>query len=272
MGNDDQRAYWSGDVGVRWAHMADAIDTTFAEVTDAVLARADLDPSHDVLDVGCGAGALSRAAASQAGQVTGIDISAPMLAVARDRAAPNTRFLEADAETEDLGQERHDRIISRFGVMFFDDTTAAFANLRRATRPGGRLVFAAWGMPEANPWFAIPRRVAEARLGAVESDPDAPGPFRFREPDMIAGWLDAAGWRDVRTEVLEVSLVPPGTLAEVAEFSTRLGGASRVIAHHEADETSRLAVARDIEPEFAAMTGMGGTRVPARINLVTATA
>ena len=272
MNNDEQRAYWSGEVGTRWATLGSVIDTSFAPVTEAIVAEADLTGTQAVLDVGCGGGALTRALAARARQVTGVDVSAPMLATARAAAVPNTRFLEADAQIHASWQDRFDRIVSRFGVMFFADTVAAFANLHRAAAPDGRLIVAAWGPAEANPWFTVPRAAAVARLGPVQDDPDAPGPFRFRDAGRVVDWLSRAGWRDAAATPLDLSLTPPGSPAEVAAFSTRIGGASRVLSAHGADEATRSAVARDLEPAFAAMTGMGGTRVPARINLFTARA
>ena len=162
------------------------------------MARADLQPGARVLDIGIGSGRSTMVAAEavgQAGTVTGVDVAPPFVARSRERAPEGVVLLEADAQTDDLGNAQFDRAISLFGTMFFDDTAAAFANIRRAMVPGGVFTFAAWAPPATNPWLSIGGQVANSVLGppSERPDPNAPGPFRFALPDTALDALSEAG-------------------------------------------------------------------------------
>jgi len=272
MVNETQKAFWGGDVGARWVGMAPFLDATFTPVTRAVAdALGDLSGAV-VLDVGCGAGALSRVLAARAGQVHGIDISPAFLAAARARAPGNADYTLADAETDAMPGAPVDAIASQFGMMFFTDTTAALANLRRAARPGARLAFATWAASEVNPWFSVPRALAVAATGPLYSDPDAPGPMRLRDVDGTVALMRAAGWQEARGRALDIALPQPGTLEQVAYNATRVGGASSVLGHYQADKPTRSAVTGRIAQAFAPWAADGAVHVPARINLFTAVA
>jgi SAM-dependent methyltransferase len=178
--------------------------------------------------------------------VVGADLSAPMLAHARERAAAqglgNVSFVEADAQVADLGGP-YDLVVSRFGVMFFDDPAAAFGNLLRATRVGGALRFVCWQPAARNPWVMVPLKAAEAVLGPqVLPPPDAPGPFAFGDGAKVQRVLAAAGWGDVRVDPWEhpLSLGGGGSLDDAAEFLTRIGPTAR--AMQDASEDLRAAV------------------------------
>jgi SAM-dependent methyltransferase len=161
-----------------------------------------------VLDVGCGCGALSLVAAAQsaARTVVGIDLSESMLERARDRAgeagvADRVSFLAGDAQVIDLGAAGFDAVISRFGVMFFDDPGAAFRNLARLTRPAGGLAFVCWAPQADNPWYSLPKSVAAAHVPPMEPPPSgSPGPFGLDDPERTTALLNAAGWRDIEVQ------------------------------------------------------------------------
>jgi SAM-dependent methyltransferase len=171
---------------------------------DAALAAAAPAAGERVLDVGCGCGSATVAlgnAVGPAGQVLGIDLSAAMLARAEQRAKAaglgHVTFRRADAQTGDLRPGSQDLVFSRFGVMFFADPPAAFARLRRALRPGGRIAFACWQVPSANPWMALPNRAAIRFFGLAPPPHDAPGPFSLADPDRTSAVLGAAGFTSV---------------------------------------------------------------------------
>jgi SAM-dependent methyltransferase len=211
-----------------------------------------------LLDVGCGCGRTSLVLAERVapgGEVTGLDISRPMLEVARERAAdahlPNVHFLEADAQTLALAPAAFDGVFSRFGVMFFADPTAAFRNLLIALKPGGRLAFVCWRSLAENPWMTEPMAAAAERLppGPPPLPPDAPGPFAFADSERVRRILTEAGFADVAlTPVdaqiggnsLEDSLTlalrvgPLGArLREAPEFRPKVADAVRdVLARH----------------------------------------
>lgn len=160
------------------------LETLHAPMNGPLLTLACIEPGMDVLDVGCGSGAVTRRAAERAGvdgSVTGVDISEVLLNKARATAAAagsaTVKYLNADAQTYDFAPGSFDCVVSRMGVMFFADPMAAFANILGAVRPGGRLTAIVWRRGEANPWFRIPTEAAIRNHGPIDADPDAPGPL-----------------------------------------------------------------------------------------------
>jgi SAM-dependent methyltransferase len=211
-GGITQAEYWNGEVGTRWARNQAVLDTMFVPLTAALFERVPKQDGASALDVGCGAGATTLEAARRigpGGAVTGADISAPLLAVARDRAAAEApggapiRFVEADVETADLGQ--FDQILSRFGVMFFPDSVRAFANLRRMLRPGGRLTFLCWRTLPENLWVRVPRDAVLPLLPEIPAppQPDTPGPFRFADADPLVALLRGVGFETVACDAVD---------------------------------------------------------------------
>ena len=159
--NADELAYWNGEGGVHWVKQQAHTDAVLAPVADAVIAHAAPRSGERVLDIGCGCGSTTLLLSPLASHVTGLDISEPMLNVARQRAEglANVDFVNADAAAFRTDTP-YDLLFSRFGVMFFGDPTAAFANLRRAARPGGRLAFVCWRPIGENPWMQAPLHAA----------------------------------------------------------------------------------------------------------------
>lgn len=202
--NAAQVAYWNDAAGRTWADLQDRIDRQIRPLGLAAMDRLDPRPGERVLDVGCGCGDSSLELARRVGpegEVLGLDISAPMLEVARERAraagARNLVFQEADVQTATLPGDR-DAVFSRFGVMFFADPTAAFANLRSALRPGGRLGFVCWRPLAENLWMRLPAETAADLVPAAPPpEPGAPGPFAFADPDRVRRILSEAGFTGI---------------------------------------------------------------------------
>ena len=139
----------------------------------------------------------------KAGQVVGVDVSTVMIERARERAteeSSSAEFLVADAQVGAFARAPFDRLISRFGVMFFDEPVAAFSNLRDSAAPEGTLTFVCWQSPKVNPWIAVPLGIARQFVELPPAEPGAPGPFAFADPERVRGILTDAGWRDVRLE------------------------------------------------------------------------
>ena len=276
-GNAAQEAYWNDVAGPRWVRLGHARELRTRAVNDLLLQRAALSPGERVLEVGCGTGAatvpLAQAVGEQ-GEVVGIDISTPMLSAARERIAQsglrNISLLQGDAQTYALEPGRFDLIASRFGVMFFADPAAAFSNLRRAARPGGRLCFACWGSLEDNPQWLIPYAVALRHLGPPAPKPaHTPGPMAYADPDYVRSFLGAAGFAEIEIH-REATTVFGSTPRQEAEHASLMGPPGRLIDEKKPDEATREAILREMEEAFAAHAQGGEMLLPATVLLVTA--
>ena len=232
--NQEQIDFWSGVAGQRWVAAQEEMDRTIRPLGDAAMAALDLAPGLRVLDVGCGCGDTTLAIAERvgpSGRVLGVDISEPMLARARERAAtvPTVEFQFADAANTSLGTV--DRIYSRFGVMFFDDPVAAFRNLRSPLAPGGRLAFVCWRPLAANPWARLPLEAVNAVLGPppVPATAYAPGPFAFADASRVRSILGDAGFQDVAIEPFDAETQWTSSTSDEAlrETFVRIGPAAR---------------------------------------------
>jgi SAM-dependent methyltransferase len=204
--NADQLRAWDGDEGAYWAARADDFDRSVRAHHERLLTTAAVRPGDRVLDVGCGTGqvTIDVARVATAGSALGVDLSAAMLDVARHRAEAdglrNVAFDQVDAQVHPFGAAAFDLAVSRTGAMFFGDPVAAFTNIARALRPGGRLVLVTWQSPARNEWF---REITTA-LAAGRQPPappaGAPGPFSLSDPERIRDVLGASGYRDVACE------------------------------------------------------------------------
>src|SRR5271165_4186698 len=206
MANADMVDYWNGRPADVWVTEAEHFDTMLAPFGRRLLTAIVLEPGERILDVGCGNGAISLEAAravGPGGRVTGIDLSAPMLRVARQRAEEqgiDVDFVECDAQTASF-DEPFDVVVSRFGVMFFDDPEGAFANLAKAARPGGRLCFVCWQEMFANEWIAVPAMAMVAHVGIPDlPEPGTPGPFALADAQRTRSLLESAGWSEITVE------------------------------------------------------------------------
>ena len=197
--NERQAEAWNGPEAAYFVAHADRLDRQLEPFTQALLERAVPDADR-VVDVGCGSGATTLAAAARAERVVGVDLSQPLVDLARRRAhasrITNTEFVIADAQTYDFATGTFDCLISQFGLMFFDDPVRAFTNLRRALGAGGRAAFVSWQNLQANEWLtliadAVRRHAELPEFGGLAS---GPGMFALSEPDDITALLGVAGF------------------------------------------------------------------------------
>jgi ubiquinone/menaquinone biosynthesis C-methylase UbiE len=232
--NAAQVEYWNTGTGPTWAELQEPLDRQLAPLGHAAMAALQPRPGEQVLDIGCGSGETSlelAAAVTPGGQVTGADISRPMLEVARRRAEGMAalRFVEADAQTYPFTPATFDAVFSRFGVMFFADPAGAFGNIRKALRPGGRLAFVCWRAPSENPIMVLPMMAAAPYLPPVEpTDPTAPGPFAFADPERVRGILSKAGFSDIQIAPHDEK-VGGGDLDTAIHLAMRVGPLGRMV-------------------------------------------
>ncbi len=242
---------WGGDVGCAWVEAQAILDRMYQVIEDRLAAA--IPTGAQVLDIGCGTGATTLAAAWQAGEAgaaLGLDISEPMIAAARDRAAragSPARFVRADAQRHAFEPGRFDRIISRFGVMFFDDPVAAFANLRSAAAADGMLHAIAWRGGGENPFMTAAERVAAPLLpGLPARDPDGPGQFAFADPGKVQAMLEASGWREIDIAPADFACAFPAEALDA--YLVRLGPVGRALQG--ADSALRARVLDAVRPAF----------------------
>lgn len=272
--NAQQREYWNGPGGERWSKAQDRIDRHLGLITEALMAHAAPQTGERVLDIGCGGGttALSiRERIGPEGAVTGIDISAPNLGVARARAhagMADVTFIEADAATYDF-QPVFDLAFSRFGVMFFEDPARAFANIRKALAAGGRLAFVCWRAFRENEWAFAPYESALDLLPPQEPmAPDAPGPFAFADRERLEPILAQAGFRDIAIKPHDTTMNMGATVEDAVTEALTIGPLARAAA--ELDEAAREKIRGRIAPLVAKHLTTYGVTPPAAVWLVSA--
>lgn len=270
--NEQQIEFWNGEAGEKWVAQQQVMDATLQPVSDALLARANIQSGEAALDVGCGCGDTSLALASSGLSVTGVDISEPMLAHARTRVEENQRvtFIQADAASAEFSAT-YDLILSRFGVMFFDDAMAAFANLRKHTKPDGRLCFVCWQPPQRNAWVSVPMMAAKALLPESEPvDPYAPGPFAFADAQRTQQLLEDAGWRDVQIEDLRWTMKMGEDVEHATRFATQIGPLARAL--NELPDNEHKAILDKVKAAVKPFETAAGVMLDAASWVVTANA
>ena len=274
----NQIAYWNGAGGDHWVLRQELTDRVLAPVAEVVLDRAAARPGERVLDVGCGCGATTLALADRVapgGTVLAADVSEPMLGRARERLAgrAGVSLVCADAAQHPFVPGAADLLFSRFGVMFFGDPTAAFANMRRGLKPGGRLVFACWRPPAENPWMMVPLHAAYLHVPRLpKPGPEDPGPFSFGDPERVKRILAGAGFGDVVLQPvdLKLDLGSGGGLDAAVAYTLDIGATSRALDG--ASDPVRAAVTGSLRDALAPFVDGGRVSLDAAIWIVTATA
>ena len=268
--NATQIEFWNGETGQNWVSHDALMEAMLLPLGEAVMDSLSPKPGEHVLDIGCGCGHTSLSLADRVGaegSVTGVDVSAPMLAVASQLAAEHNaehksvQFLEADAQTHRFTPERYDAAFSRFGVMFFEDPVAAFTNIRASLRPSGRLAFCCWQTRAVNPFMTVPAMAALELLPAPpEIPPRTPGPFAFEEADYVAEILTEAGFEHVAVTPLRQPLTfgRGMSLEDIVERLVEIGPIAQMVREASKDllQPVRDKVIDAVAPFYQAGSGM----------------
>jgi ubiquinone/menaquinone biosynthesis C-methylase UbiE len=252
--NDEQTTLWNGRAGRAWVEAQELLDRIFKPFEDLLVQAVSAGTSVSrVLDVGCGAGSTTLAVArllGGKGQCIGIDISDPMIATARARAEREgtpPSFIYGNAQMHTFEPASFDMVISRFGVMFFDDFVGAFENLRRAARKGAEMQFIAWRSPSENPFMTTAERAAAPLLPNLPSRrPDAPGQFALADQNRIYSILEESGWAEVSIQPIDIACTFPEN--ELVRYFTKLGPLGLIL--HEADDLTRMKVIETLRAAF----------------------
>ena len=217
--NKNQKDFWSGKGGDIWVERQNAMDTMLSPLGEAALNKLNFNEDENVLDIGCGCGHTTLNIAKRigpSGSVTGLDISEPMIKRAKESAVEmsitNTSFKCVDVQIEDLGDQIYSAAFSRFGVMFFEDSIAAFKNINKSLISGGYLSFVCWQSPAVNPWQSLFIHEVKKFLDLPSLPPRSPGPFAFMESEYVSSILEESKFQDITIE---------GHEAEVNMFSGR---------------------------------------------------
>ncbi len=271
---------WQGATGESWAANAEHYETMLADVGSALLSYAGFAPGERVVEVGCGSGHFARriaAAVAPGGTVLGLDISPVLARLATQEAAEvgtgNLQILMADAQTAVPPGVPFDRLVSRFGVMFFADPEAAMTNLHAMLTSGGRLDFAVWAGIEGNPWAGAVMEVARTHLGLPPRDPRAPGPFAFSDEVYLRSLLAKAGFEEVCFTLWQGKVRFGGSgvsAAEAAGLAVR--GGTLAGPFQAASQKTRAGLLADLAERMQPYLTDRGVLVPALVHLVTAAA
>lgn len=243
---------WQGKVGESWAREWARTDLSFTNLTGRLIDAMAAEPYHSVLDIGCGAGEVSLRLADRkpTASICGVDVSPALIEAAKLRTDErgNVQFHLANAAEwrPSDGNAAPDLLVSRHGVMFFEDPPLAFAHLHSVAAPGARMVFSCFRAPRFSPFFTEVGKLLPPP--EIAPDPHAPGPFAFADQERVETILSGAGWRDISFEPIDLKMIA-GTgadpVADALEYFQRIGPAAQIL--RESDEDQRQAILSGLE-------------------------
>jgi SAM-dependent methyltransferase len=272
--NAEQLEFWNSAGGEAWAQHQEQLDRLIAPLGLAALGALSVEPGESLIDIGCGCGQTTLDLAVRVGaggRVLGIDISTPMLEVARRRPPPESgarpEFQLLDAQSGNLGRSVFDAAFSRFGVMFFSDPVAAFANIRESLKPNGRLSFVCWRPLAENPWIQVPLNAAVHFLPPLPAaDPLAPGPFAFADAGRVRSLLLDAGFRSVSIEPFDTR-IGGGDIEQTLKLAIRIGPLGSVLRENPQLRDRAADAVREVLTHYATPQGV---MMPAAVWIVLA--
>lgn len=272
---------WAGDRGKKWVEHMAPTEVMLAPIDTPLIRALHLEPGCRVADIGCGGGSTSRSIASHldaSSSVLGIDVSPDVIQAANaswNKAQADTGYVGASVEFQCVDAAvavpelaPFDRLSSRFGVMFFEDPAAAFANLASWLKPGGEFAFAVWGPLPQNAWMACLRQVIAGLVDLPKPPPDAPGPFRYADVDRFCGLLSDSGFTGLSANPWQGELALGGGLDALtaAQFCLSAFSVGDMVGD---DPVLMQRAASDLAARLAEFEREGIVCMPSAVNIVT---
>lgn len=276
--NADMSAFWNGDNGRKWVRFQDMMDVSLMPLGHRAMTAAEISTGDRIVDVGCGCGDTTLELARRVGpggHVLGVDISTPMLARAKARAAAakNVALAHGDAQSHPFEAAAFDVVFSRYGVMFFDDPVAAFVNLKSALKPGGRVAFVCWQPAKDNPWVRLPLdAVAKHVPLPAPTPPGEPGEFGFADDQRVIRILSDAGFTETSVKKYDSPIIVAGGggIEETIAFFFEMGPVGRAITAADADDGTKSRIAAELHDALAPYETEDGVVMGAANWIVTA--
>ena len=274
--NPDQGKFWNEASGLSWVENDRLMSERLETISQLLLENLDLHPSSKILDIGCGGGTTTLALAKGAPpsvQITGLDISKPLLDLAAQKCAEhkNINFVLADAQSHRFAVQKLDMVISRFGVMFFENPLKAFQNIKSALRVAGRLRFVCWAPLEENEFFYAPLQAVLQHTDQPFIAPGrAPGPLAFSDAAYLRSLLEEAGFQQVEIAKTPTEVTTKDSPEEDAKLLMQIGFATRIMTAAEMGEAERAKVFRSMLAQSAARQKDGKISYGATVYIVTA--
>ena len=276
--NQEQGANWNSKTGQAWVNNDLKMDLHLEVITTLLFKEFETLGNKHVLDVGCGSGTTSKLLSDQVGStgsVEGVDISRPLLELAQAKygTIENIRFTNADAQSFEFKKSFYDQIVSRFGVMFFENPIAAFTNMRQSLKPNGKLNFVCWSALEENEFFILPLKIVLKYLNKPLPNPSkAPGPLAFSNKPYLLKILQSSEFKNIKIKTVETEMLSFDPVEEQVRFFNKMGLAARMKKEASFDIEIHEKIDQELEIELMKRTDANGTSLKATVYYVSANA
>ena len=276
--NQEQGAHWNSSMGRAWVNNDSKMNAQLQIITNDLYKEIKIQKGSNVLDIGCGSGALLPFLSDKVGNsglVHGVDISNPLLELAKKYhyAKENITFLNADAQSYNFKSLNYDNVVSRFGVMFFEDPMAAFKNIRSSMKNNGKLNFVCWSKLEDNDFFVMPLKIVLRHLNKPLPTPSkSPGPLSFSDPDHTEHILKSSGFKSVTIKTVKTKMISYDTIENQIQLFNKIGLAARIKKEASFDNLISAKIDNELISELKRKTTSNGTTLKAVVHYVSAKA
>lgn len=276
--NQEQGAHWNSSMGRAWVNNDSKMNAQLQIITNDLYKEIKIQKGSNVLDIGCGSGALLPFLSDKVGNsglVHGVDISNPLLGLAKKYhcAKENITFLNADAQSYNFKSLNYDNVVSRFGVMFFADPMAAFKNIRSSMKNNGKLNFVCWSKLEDNDFFVMPLKIVLRHLNKPLPTPSKlPGPLSFSDPDHTEHILKSSGFKSVAIKTVKTKMINYDTIENQIQLFNKIGLAARIKKEASFDNLISAKIDNELISELKRKTTSNGTTLKAVVHYVSAKA